>query len=58
MPTVYQTIVDEFLAELAKAPEFDERKIDQLKQIIAAKKKPKPEELVALFSQPAGGQIK
>jgi hypothetical protein len=53
-----ETIANEFLAELAKAAEFDKGKIDQLKALLAGKKKLKPEDLVAVFSLPHGGEIK
>jgi hypothetical protein len=58
MATLHQSILDEFIAELTKAPEFDKDKIDRLKQLLAGKKKLKPEELVTVFSLPQGGDLK
>ena len=58
MATLQDTIADEFLAELAKAAEFDKGKVDQLRALLAGKKKLKPEDLVAVFSLPHGGEIK
>jgi len=58
MPTLHQSIVEEFLAALAAMPEFDKNKLDQIKALLGATKKLKPEDLVAIFSLSPGGEIK
>ena len=58
MPTLQETIANEFLADLSRSAEFDKAKIELLKALLTAKKKLKPEDLVAVFSLPHGGEIK
>lgn len=54
MPTLQQQIADKFLAALAKDKDFDAAKIELLRRLFAEGKKTKAEDLVAIFSVPAG----
>ena len=54
MPTLQQQIADKFLAALAKDKDFDAAKIESLRRLFAEGKKTKAEDLVAIFSVPAG----
>ena len=58
MPTLQQQITDKFLTKLARAKDLDEQKIEQLRALLADGKKLKPEQLVKVFSLPAGGDLK
>jgi hypothetical protein len=58
MATLQHTIAKKFLAKLSKPPDEDAAKIDQLKALLANGKKVKAEELVKIFSLPAGGELK
>jgi hypothetical protein len=58
MATLYQEIADKFLAKLAGSKEVDVGKIDQLRTLLADNKKMKSEDLVRIFSAPAGGELK
>lgn len=58
MPTLQQQIAEKFLAKLAKSPDVDKDKIERLKSLLADGKKLKPEDLVKVFSMPAGGDLK
>lgn len=55
--TLHQKIVDTFLAELADSPEIDAALIQQLRRALSNATKPKVDELVRIFSQPAGGDL-
>jgi hypothetical protein len=58
MATLQRTIAEKFLAKLSKSPDVDKAKIDQLKALLADGKKVKVDELVRIFSLPAGGELK
>jgi hypothetical protein len=58
MATLQKTIADKFLAKLAESKAVDVQSIAQLRSLLADGKKPKADELVKIFSVPAGGQIK
>jgi hypothetical protein len=58
MPTLQQQIVDKYLAKLATSKDVDAAQIEQLKTLLAGGKKVKAEDLVKVFSQPAGGDLK
>jgi hypothetical protein len=58
MPTLQQQIAEKFLAKLAESEQVDANKIDQLKQLLADGKKVKADDLVKIFSLPAGGDVK
>jgi hypothetical protein len=57
MATLQQQILEKFLAKLADSEGFDAAKIEQLRGLLARGKKPKPDELVAVFSLPVGGDL-
>ena len=58
MPTIQQQIVEKFLAKLAKSGSVDVAKTDGLRALLSSGKKPKVDELVRIFSLPAGGDLK
>lgn len=58
MRTLQQQIVEKFLAKLAESKDVDADRIDQLRILLANSKKPKADDLVKVFSQPAGGDLK
>jgi len=58
MATLQQKIAEKFLAKLADSKDVDAAKLDQLRSLLADGKKPKTEDLVRIFSLPAGGDLK
>lgn len=59
MPTIQQQVAEKFLAKLAESKKVDAEKIEQLRKLLAnTGKKPKVEDLVKIFSLPAGGDLK
>jgi hypothetical protein len=57
MPTLQQQIAEKFLAKLALSSAIDADKIEQLRSLLADSKKPKADDFVRIFSQPAGGDL-
>ena len=58
MLTLQQQIADKFLAKLAESGTLDAERTEQLRVLLAGKKKVKADDLVKLFSAPVGGDIK
>jgi hypothetical protein len=58
MPTLQQEIAEKFLAKLSESKEMGPEKVGQLRSLLANNKKPKADDFVKLFSQPAGGDLK
>ena len=58
MPTLQQTIAEKFLSKLREGKAMDAQKIEQLRVLLAASKKPKADEFVKIFTIPAGGDVK
>jgi hypothetical protein len=58
MATLQQQIVEKFLTKLAKSKDVDAGSIEQLRILLAENKKIKPDDLVKIFSLPAGGDLK
>lgn len=58
MPTLQQKIAETFLNKLAEAKEIDAQKLEQIRALLAAGKRPKPDDFVKVFSLPAGGDVK
>ena len=58
MPTLEQQIAAKFLASLAATKALEEEKIEQLRVLLASGKKLKTDELVKLFAEPSGGDLK
>lgn len=58
MATLQKKIVGKFLAKLSESNDVDATKIEQLRLLLADTKKPKVDDLVRIFSLPAGGDIK
>jgi hypothetical protein len=58
MPTLQQQVVDKFLARLAESGTLDSDRIDQLRTLLTGNKKIKADDLVKLFSQPIGNDVK
>ena len=58
MSNLQQQIAQKFLAKLAESKDIDAAKIEKLRALIVDSKKVKVEELVKIFSLPAGGDLK
>jgi hypothetical protein len=58
MATLQQTIAEKFLTKLSKDKALDAGKIEQLRTLLVGGKKPKAEDFVKVFMQPAGGDVK
>ena len=58
MPTLQQQVTEKFLTKLAETDTLEPERIEELRALLAGGKKVKAEELVKLFSSPAGGDIK
>jgi hypothetical protein len=55
--TLQQQIVEKFLAKLAESKEVDSARIENLRILLAAGKKPKAEDFVKIFSLTSSGDI-
>jgi len=58
MATLQQKIADKFLAKLTESKDVDAESIDQLRNLLAESKKLKADDIVKIFSLPAGGDLK
>lgn len=58
MATLQQQIAEKFLVKLTESKAVEAEKIDQLRILLADSKKLKADDLVKVFSQPAGGDLK
>ena len=58
MTRLQQQIADKFLAKVAESGTLDAERTEQLRVLLAGKKKVKADDLVKLFSAPVGGDIK
>jgi hypothetical protein len=58
MATLQQKIADKFLAKLTESKDVDAESIDQLRTLLTESKKLKADDLVKIFSVPAGGDLK
>jgi hypothetical protein len=58
MATLQQTIAEKFLAKLQGSDGVDPGKIEELRRLLVDGNKPKAEELIKIFSLPAGGDLK
>lgn len=58
MSTLQEQIAEKFLAKLENSKDVDAQKIDQLRKLLAGTKKVKADDLVKVFSLPAGGDVK
>ena len=58
MTILQQQIADKFLAKLAESGTLDAERTEQLRLLLAGKKKVKADDLVKLFSAAVGGDIK
>ncbi len=57
MPTLQQQIAEKFLAQLGNSMEISVEKIEKLRAILTATKKPKPDDFVRIFTEPDQGDI-
>jgi len=57
MATLQQQISEKFLAKLAEPKEVGPEKVAQLRNLLGAGKKLKADDLVKVFSLPAGGDL-
>jgi len=58
MATLQQQIAEKFLMKLAESKGLEAEKIELLRVLLSDSKKLKADDLVRVFSQPAGGDIK
>jgi hypothetical protein len=58
MATLQQQIAEKFLGKLAESKDVGPEKVAQLRDLLAAGKKLKADDLVKVFSLPAGGDLK
>lgn len=57
MSTLQQRIASKFLQKLAESKQVDARKIQRLRKLLTASKRPKADDFVKVFSLPAGGDL-
>ncbi len=55
MSTLQRQIIEKFLSKLAQSKDADAEHIGQLRKLFASGTKPKADDLVKIFSLPAGG---
>jgi hypothetical protein len=58
MVKLQETIAEKFLAKLSEKKAVDVKKIEQLRTLLVGGKKPKVEDFVRVFTQPAGDDVK
>ncbi len=58
MAILQQQIAEKFLARLAGAKALDALAIEQLRTLLADGKKVRADDLVKVFTSPAGGEVK
>lgn len=58
MPTLQQQIAEKFLAKLEAAKSLDTSQLERLRTLMSSGKKLKAEELMKIFAQPEGGDLK
>jgi hypothetical protein len=56
--TLQQKIAETFLAKLGESKDMEAERIDQLRILLADSEKLKADDLVKVFSQPAGSDLK
>jgi len=57
MATLQQQLAEKFLEKLAESKQVDTEKIEQLRLLLRDSKKVKADDLVKIFSLPAGGDV-
>jgi hypothetical protein len=55
MSTLQRQIIEKFLGKLAQSKDADADQIGQLRKLFASGTKPRADDLVKIFSRPAGG---
>jgi hypothetical protein len=58
MATLQQKIAEKFLSKLSESKDIDAESVDELRKLLADKKKLKSDDLVRIFSLPASGDLK
>lgn len=58
MGKLQDDIADSFLEKLKKSPDVTPEMVDGLRELLSARKKLRPDDLVKVFSPPAGGDVK
>jgi len=58
MAKLQEEIADAFLEKLEESPDLTPEMIEGLRKLFSAKKKLKADDLVKVFSPPAGGDVK
>ena len=57
MAKLQEEIADAFLEKLKESPDLTPKMIYQLRELLSSKKKLKADDLVEVFSPPAGGDV-
>ncbi|MEO9458829.1 MAG: hypothetical protein ABJE63_08955 [Lentilitoribacter sp.] len=55
MSSLQKAVIQRFIEKLSEHGEFDQLKINKLREIVEAGKKPKPDDLIEIFGLPHGG---
>lgn len=58
MAKLQDAIADTFLKKLKESPDVTPEMVDGLRKLLSAKKKLKADDMVKVFSPPAGGDVK
>jgi hypothetical protein len=58
MPTLQQQIAEAFLARLADSKDMAPGMVEELRRLLASGRKPKPDEIIKIFSIPPSGDLK
>lgn len=58
MPTLRQQIVEKFLGALTESQAIDAKRLEKMRVLLKETKRPKADDLVAIFSEPTDGDIK
>jgi hypothetical protein len=58
MASLQQAIAKTFLAKLSEKSEVRADQVEELRKLLEASNKPKPDDLVKIFTAPADGDVK
>jgi hypothetical protein len=58
MPTLQQHIADKFITSLSVTKGLEDERIERLRALLSSGKKIKPDELVKIFVEPSGEDVK
>jgi hypothetical protein len=58
MATLQQQIAEAFLTKLAESKDIAPAMVEELRSLLTSGKKPKPDDIMKIFSAPPGGDLK